>query len=205
MELAYGVAGPLTTAITLYGGIRQAVGAGQDFTIHGRTGVAGAVNGVTVGVVAGDALGGSALAIHGSVHIVTGWSTGGAVDQHGGDIFLYARDSNPAGGGGGTAGGNVRVFYGRSGTEGWFDVNCGPIGGATQRMLIDGTVLQLNDAAGSQMIEIHTNEIGLYGTAPCTQQTVAAGLSRGGATVAVLTDLLTKLALTGIIVDGSIA
>jgi hypothetical protein len=48
-----------------------------------------------------------------------------------------------------------------------------------------------------------TTGLGFYATSPVAQGTVTG--SRGGATVAVLADLLTKLAATGIVIDGTTA
>lgn len=116
-------------------------------------------------------------------------TTGGMLFEQGGDAT--GTGGTHTGGAYSTRGGNAT---GAAGVRTGGDWLAEPGSGATA----DGS-LRLRNAASADRIVINTTGLGFFATAPVAQQTIVGSRATGAA----LADLLTKLALTGLIVDGS--
>jgi hypothetical protein len=117
------------------------------------------------------------------------------------------RLENPSGGGEGghirftqsaTTMGILKAYY-VGGTD--YTLEFGTMNRASTMNMTNGVVWMYGELHLDGALNHDGTTVGLYGTAPATQQTIAG--SRGGNVA--LADLLTKLALTGIIVDGTSA
>jgi hypothetical protein len=169
------------------------------FMVRGaNAGACPSVNGGSTLYLEGGAANSGLAAGHpGDVHVRGGaGALGGAFDVHGGSVYLEATAACYPAAGGVTTGGNVRVVTSFSELEGFFDVTDYA---GKQRVLIDRSELSLRGTTGVTMFSIGSTGIGFYNHGLATQQTILG--SRAGN--AALADLLTKLALSGIIVDGT--
>jgi hypothetical protein len=181
-------AGAAGSAVPILGGTGAATFAGGAVSMTGGTGNttgAGGAASVTGGTGGATGVGGVASLTGGA---------GGATSGNAGKVHIQGGTPSAGNGGAVEIIGSAGVGVNKDG--GTVTIQPGAKTGAGT----DGSVT-INDSAAAAKIQINTTGIGFFATAPVAQQAIAGSRQNNPA----LTDFLTKLALTGLITDGTIA